>query len=340
MSRAIWMSVAMVFGCRFAVSIAQAASVLATKPAPTTKVAPAAMPRDRSWRRVRPGLGPRLGPRLGPVGWPCGWRDCWLFGVMSCLLPRALVRRLFEATAALKHFDLVSVRVRHEEEFAHQLPIWGEFDDLAGGEAFGLETGVLGLEILDEHGQMAIAIAKVIRLGAALVHGQLDLERGFVIAEVNQREVAEIEPVGDFEPKGAAVKINRSRLVENADHAVDGFGHEILRIVNWSGKFAKAGDGAGSKRLLHRENGHSAAIRAPGAGRSRSRCTRQVQRRRAVKFFGSPFSSSTSPCSLETKAGVDRPSPSAISSRMAQKDFSSRMLVLWPFRRIRRVSSS
>src|SRR6056297_2034109 len=284
----------------------------------------------RAWGRV---WGRSAGPLAGAIA---GW-------LVSCVVSSLELwscRRLFEATAALKNFDLVSVRVRDEEEFAHQLPIGGKFDDLAGGEAFSFEAGVFGLEILDEDGQMAIAIAKVIRLGAALVDGQFDLEGAFAVAEVNQCKITEIKPVGDFQPEGAAVEINRPRLVENADHAVDGFGHEILRIVNWSGKFAKVGVGAGSKRLLHRKNGYSAAIWARGAGRSRSRCTRQVQRKRAVKFFGSPLSSSTSPCSFETKAGVERPSPSAISSRMAQKDFSSRMLVLWPFRRIRRVSSS
>src|SRR6056297_3569433 len=84
---------------------------------------------------------------------------------------------------------------------------------------------------------------------------------------------------------------------------------------------------------------HSAAICRVSASSGFSRCTRQVQRSSEVKLAGSPCSSSTSACSFETKPGVLSPSLSAISSRMPQNDFSSRMLVLWPFRRMLRVSS-
>src|SRR6056297_1405753 len=84
---------------------------------------------------------------------------------------------------------------------------------------------------------------------------------------------------------------------------------------------------------------HSAAICRVSASSGVSRCTRQVQRSSEVKLAGSPCNSSTSACSFETKPGVLSPSLAAISSRMIQNDFSSRMLVLWPFRRMRRVSN-
>src|SRR6056297_769775 len=218
MSRAIWMSVAMVSGLSALVSSAQAASVLATKPAPTTKLAPAAMPRDSRSRRVRP--------------------LCWLISFIV-FLPWMIPARpsqaaplpSFEPSAALQHLDLVAVRVGHEEELADKLAVGGEFHDLAGAEALGGEARVLGVEVLDQHGEVAVAIAEVIGLGAALVDGEFHLEGAFVVGHVDEGEFLEVEPVGHLEPERALVEINRPRLVENADHAVNGFGHHALRIV-------------------------------------------------------------------------------------------------------------
>ena len=78
----------------------------------------------------------------------------------------------------LEHLDLVAVRVGDEEEAREQRAVAVELDDPARGEAGGLEAGVLGVEIVDDEGDVAVAVAEVVGLGAALVDGELDLEIG------------------------------------------------------------------------------------------------------------------------------------------------------------------
>src|SRR6056297_2929252 len=110
MSRAIWMSVAMVSGLSALVSSAQAASVLATKPAPTTKLAPAAMPRDSRSRRVRP--------------------LCWLMSfivflpwMISARPSQAAPLPSLEPPAALQHLDLVCRLLVEEKEIDDKLAV-------------------------------------------------------------------------------------------------------------------------------------------------------------------------------------------------------------------------
>jgi len=54
---------------------------------------------------------------------------------------------------------------------------------------------------------------------------QLKFEPGLGIVQVDQGEAVEIQPVGQRQPEGQAAEIDRARLVEHADHAVDGPGH-------------------------------------------------------------------------------------------------------------------
>ena len=64
---------------------------------------------------------------------------------------------------------------------------------------------------------------------------------------------------------------------------------------------------------------------------------KQAHLRREVKLAGSPRRSRTSAWRVEMKKGVVTPSRRAISSKVAQNAFSSRIEVLCPFRRRRRV---
>jgi hypothetical protein len=74
----------------------------------------------------------------------------------------------------LQDLDLVAVRVLDEKESRHQRAVAVELDDVAGFQPGRLEARMLGIEITDGKGDMAVAGAQVIRLGGALVDGQLD----------------------------------------------------------------------------------------------------------------------------------------------------------------------
>src|SRR6056297_2731987 len=170
MSRAIWMSVAIVAGVSAFVSTAQASVAWATKPPPTTSAAPAFTPDASNWRRV---ISRKLAVSvMGPF-------PPWITGgcsPVSCPPPGRPPGRLLVAPGPLKHLDLVAVRVGDEEELGDDrraLAAGRELDDLAGREAGLGEAGVLGLEVVDREGEMAIAVAEVVGLGLALVDGQL-----------------------------------------------------------------------------------------------------------------------------------------------------------------------
>src|SRR3981189_19011 len=74
---------------------------------------------------------------------------------------------------------------------------------------------------------MAIAIAVVVGLGAAAIDGELNLEVGFRIAQVDQCEVVKHEAISSVETERPSVEIDRAGLVENADHDVDRFRHRL-----------------------------------------------------------------------------------------------------------------
>ena len=49
------------------------------------------------------------------------------------------------------------------------------------------------------------------------------------LLQIDERKGLEIEPVGDFEPEGAFVEVDRPGLVEHPDHGMDRLGQAILR---------------------------------------------------------------------------------------------------------------
>ena len=65
----------------------------------------------------------------------------------------------------LEHLDLVAVGVGDEEEAREQRAVPVELDELARGEARGLEARVLGVEVVDHEGEVAVAVAQRVGLG-------------------------------------------------------------------------------------------------------------------------------------------------------------------------------
>ncbi|CDX26349.1 hypothetical protein MPLSOD_100340 [Mesorhizobium sp. SOD10] len=126
-----------------------------------------------------------------------------------------------EASSPLQDLDLVTVGIVDEEEAGDQRPVVVELDDPLRIETERADPVVLAVEIGDRDGEMAVSVTKRIGLGAPLVHGQFHLERRTLIAEIDQREGLEIEPLRDLEPEGFVVEIDGPRLVENPDHGMD-----------------------------------------------------------------------------------------------------------------------
>jgi hypothetical protein len=130
---------------------------------------------------------------------------------------------LFVSASALQDLDLVAVRIGNEKEARDAVSCRGEVDQFARGKPFGFEAGVFGVEILDGDGQVAIAVAEVIGLGAPLVHREFELEFGFGIGEIDEGEIGKVQSLGDLEPECFPVEFDLACFVEHADHAVNGF---------------------------------------------------------------------------------------------------------------------
>ena len=75
-------------------------------------------------------------------------------------------------------FDLVAVGVLDEEEARHQRALAVEFLDRVDPVP-RRHPRMFGVEIVDGESDMAIAGAELVGLGAAVIDGQLDLERRF-----------------------------------------------------------------------------------------------------------------------------------------------------------------
>jgi hypothetical protein len=67
-----------------------------------------------------------------------------------------------------------------------------------------------------------------VRLSAALVVGQLDLEVVLGITQVNQREIVEVESVTNRKAEAFAVKTDGALGIEHSDHGVDNFRHFLM----------------------------------------------------------------------------------------------------------------
>src|SRR4051794_23722584 len=129
------------------------------------------------------------------------------------------------AAVPLQDLDLVAVRVLDEEEPRHQPAVAVELLDRLRGDAGLGQAPVLAVEVVHAEGDVAVAVAVRVGLGAALVQRQLDLEVRLGVAQVDQREAVEVEAVGHVQAQRGAVERDRLVEVEDVDHHMNGFGH-------------------------------------------------------------------------------------------------------------------
>src|SRR5206468_11002456 len=127
---------------------------------------------------------------------------------------------------------LVAIRVGDEEEARQRPAVMLEVAQRPGREILARESRMFGVDIIDDDSKMAVAVAQRIGLLAIEIDGQFDLERRGGMAQIDQREIRKLEMVGNLKPEGACVEVQRLRLVEHADHRVNGFSHsvELLEI--------------------------------------------------------------------------------------------------------------
>src|SRR5690606_31707449 len=89
----------------------------------------------------------------------------------------------------------VAVRIGSEEEAGNGRVAVLEVDQLADGEAFGGEAGMFGIDIVDHHRQVSVAVAKIVGLRAPLVDGEFEFEATALGRHVDQGEVSKVEPI-------------------------------------------------------------------------------------------------------------------------------------------------
>jgi hypothetical protein len=129
------------------------------------------------------------------------------------------------AAVPLQDLNLVAVRVLDEEEPRHQAAVAVKFLNRLRADPGLAEPRVQAVEVVDAERDVAVALAVGVGLGPPLVQGQLDLEVGLRVAQVDQGEAVEVEPVGNVQAERRAIERNRPVEVEHADHQVDGLGH-------------------------------------------------------------------------------------------------------------------
>src|SRR2546430_12504295 len=122
---------------------------------------------------------------------------------------------------ALQHFDLVAVRVLHEEKAGDEPVAILEFLDVVGSEAQRFHSRMFAVEIVDTDRDVPVARAVGVRLGAPLVERELEFEIVFRIAQIGKRELGKVKLLGDTQSEGVAVEIQRPFQVEDPDHGVD-----------------------------------------------------------------------------------------------------------------------
>src|ERR1700742_2861675 len=108
--------------------------------------------------------------------------------------PLRAVRKSAKAAAPLDDFDLVAVRILEKEEL-RLLPLEFDLPDRPGRQSCRFQPLMLRLERIDDHRDVSISIAEIVRLGSALLDGELELEIGLGIAQIDEREAVEVDAV-------------------------------------------------------------------------------------------------------------------------------------------------
>src|SRR5262249_672081 len=139
-------------------------------------------------------------PRSRPTSSP-GRRDapscCSTCRFLRSFAPLGRGRLLWSAIAAvpLQNLDLVAVGILDEKELGHQRAVAMEFLDRIGIESAPAHPPMFAVHIRDSNCDVSISVAMGVWLGAAVIPRQLDLEVVLGIAQIDQREAVEIEPV-------------------------------------------------------------------------------------------------------------------------------------------------
>jgi hypothetical protein len=81
----------------------------------------------------------------------------------------------------LQNLDLVAIGVGDEEEAGDHTAARGEIHQLARGKPGICEARVFGIDVSDGKGEVAIAIAQIVRLGPAFVDGEFQFEPGLCV---------------------------------------------------------------------------------------------------------------------------------------------------------------
>ena len=108
-----------------------------------------------------------------------------------------------EPARFLQNFDFVPVGVLHKEKPGKLLAIPLHLFERAWVKPFALESGVLGRDVVNHESDMAVAVAEIVGLRAASVHGQFDLKGSGFVVEVDKLEIVEGESAGDVQIEGA-----------------------------------------------------------------------------------------------------------------------------------------
>src|SRR3977135_2968118 len=114
---------------------------------------------------------------------------------------------LTEAATFLDHLDLVAVRIGDEEKAREHRAVMLEIAQRPGRQFLSLEPGVLSIEIIDYDGEMAISVARTVRLLSAEIHSQFEFERRRHVVQVNQDEVWKHKAIGNLQVKRTGVEI-------------------------------------------------------------------------------------------------------------------------------------
>src|SRR6266851_1993517 len=224
MSRAAWTSVFAVSGLSVVRLIAQAprGSIstwpVASAPTPTA-VTPVVWRKRRRVRRVR------LSSCL-MVSFPFAMLICPVLDLIGApVRPKPVRYSSAIAPVALQHLDLVAVGIGDEEEAGEQAALAHELLDRRRRDAEAGHVAMLGGEILDDEGEMAIGLAVRVGLGAPVIDGELELDVLAGAPQVDEGEAVEGEALLAVEAEGVAVEALGALLVENPDHRVDQLGH-------------------------------------------------------------------------------------------------------------------
>src|SRR6267378_2652880 len=167
----------------------------------------------------------RLSPGVASPPTRMGCVNMVVASLRKCSARRSASRVV---AVTLQHLDLVSVWVLHEEEACDEPVVVAELLDVVGSQSQRLDARVLAREVIHAHGDVSIAGAVGVRLGASPIQGQLKLEIVLGIAQIDERKLGEIQAARRLEAERVAVETHGPVQVEDADHGVDHFRHSNL----------------------------------------------------------------------------------------------------------------